>query len=183
MLLLRTDSLPDDPRWEYQLKLDGYRAVAFKSRGIVHLRSRNDKDFTTSYPSIVRGLQGLPDETVIDGEVVAFDEEGRPSFSALQNHGSATPLVFYVFDVMVLAGKDVMGESLERRRALLERKVLPKLTEPVRYTPPLDACNTYRATFDGLRQLELDMHQHVHKENNILFPKAARVEQLLTRNR
>jgi regulator of cell morphogenesis and NO signaling len=51
------------------------------------------------------------------------------------------------------------------------------------YTPPLDACNTYRATFDGLRQLELDMHQHVHKENNILFPKAARVEQLLTRNR
>ena len=139
MLLLRTDSLPDDPRWEYQLKLDGYRAVAFKSRGTVYLRSRNDKDFTTSYPSIVRGLQGLPDDTVIDGEVVAFDEEGRPSFSALQNHGSATPLVFYVFDVMVLAGKDVMGESLERRRALLERKVLPKLTEPVRYTPPLDA--------------------------------------------
>ena len=139
MLLLRTDSLPDDPRWEYQLKLDGYRAVAVKSRGIVHLRSRNDKDFTTSYPSIVRGLQGLPDDTVIDGEVVAFDEEGRPSFSALQNHGSATPLVFYVFDVMVLAGKDVMGESLERRRALLERMVLPKLTEPVRYTPPLDA--------------------------------------------
>ena len=110
-----------------------------RADGIVYLRSRNDKDFTTSYPSIVRGLQGLPDDTVIDGEVVAFDEEGRPSFSALQNHGSATPLVFYVFDVMVLAGKDVMGESLERRRALLERKVLPKLTEPVRYTPPLDA--------------------------------------------
>ena len=139
MLLLRAASLPDDPRWEYQLKLDGYRAVAFKSRGVVHLRSRNDKDFTSRYPSIVSGLQGLPDDTVIDGEIVAFDAQGRPSFSALQNHDSATPLAFYVFDIMVLAGKDVMGETLERRRTLLERKVLPRLKEPVRYTTPLDA--------------------------------------------
>ena len=49
------------------------------------------------------------------------------------------------------------------------------------YTPPADACNTYRATFDALRQLEQDMHQHVHKENNILFPKAQRMEKLLSR--
>src|SRR5215204_117779 len=110
MLLLRAESLPDDPRWEYQLKLDGYRAVAFKSRGVVHLRSRNDKDFATRYPVIVSGLQGLPEETVIDGEVVAFDQQGRPSFSALQDYDPKTPLVFYVFDVMVLAGKDVTGE-------------------------------------------------------------------------
>lgn len=139
MLLLRTDSLPEGPRWEYQLKLDGYRAVAFKTRGIVHLRSRNDNDFANRYPAILRGLQGLPDETIIDGEVVAFDEAGRPSFSALQDYAPPTPLVFYVFDVMMLAGKDVRGEPLERRRALLERKVLPTLSEPVRYTPPLEA--------------------------------------------
>jgi regulator of cell morphogenesis and NO signaling len=50
------------------------------------------------------------------------------------------------------------------------------------YTPPADACNTYRATFDALRQLERDMHQHVHKENNILFPKAQRMEKLLSRS-
>jgi regulator of cell morphogenesis and NO signaling len=49
------------------------------------------------------------------------------------------------------------------------------------YAPPADACNTYRATFDSLRQLEHDMHQHVHKENNILFPKAQRMEKLLCR--
>jgi bifunctional non-homologous end joining protein LigD len=139
MLLRRTESLPDDPRWEYQLKLDGYRAIAFKTRGVVHLRSRNDKDFATRYPSVIRGLQGMPDETVLDGELVAFDEDGRPSFGALQNHDAATPLVFYVFDVMMLAGKDVTGEPLERRRTMLERKVLPTLSEPVRYTPPLDA--------------------------------------------
>ena len=139
MLLLRTDSLPEGPRWEYQLKLDGYRAVAFKTRGVVHLRSRNDNDFVNRYPAIVRGLEGLPDDTIIDGEVVAFDEAGRPSFSALQDYAPPTPLVFYVFDVMMLAGKDVTAEPLERRRTLLERKVLPTLSEPVRYTPPLDA--------------------------------------------
>jgi bifunctional non-homologous end joining protein LigD len=76
MLLLRTETLPDDPtRWEYQLKFDGYRAVAFKTGGTLHLRSRNDNDFTKRYPAIVRGLAKLPNETVIDGEVVALDED------------------------------------------------------------------------------------------------------------
>ena len=141
MLLLRTDRLPDDrQKWEYQLKLDGYRAVAFKTGGTVHLRSRNDNDFSTRYAAVVRGLARLPEETVIDGEVVALDENGRPSFNALQNFGSSTSaLVYYVFDVMVLAGRDVTTETLAARRELLERKVIPTLAEPVRYTGPLDA--------------------------------------------
>jgi DNA ligase D-like protein (predicted ligase) len=141
MLLLRTDTLPDDPRrWTYQLKLDGYRAIAFKSKGTVYLRSRNDNDFNVRYPAVVAGLAGLPDETVIDGEVVAFDEEGRPSFNVLQNYGSsAAPVVFYAFDLMVLRGKDVMSEPLEKRQQLLETKVLRKLKEPVRYAGTLSA--------------------------------------------
>jgi bifunctional non-homologous end joining protein LigD len=77
---------------------------------------------------------------VVDGEVVAFDEEGRPSFSALQNYGSSpAPVVYYVFDVMVLGGRDVRREPLQTRRELLEKKVLPRLPEPVRYSAPLDA--------------------------------------------
>ena len=142
MLLLRTDTLPDEPaRWQYQLKFDGYRAIAFKTGGKVHLRSRNDKDFSIRYPAVVRGLAKLPDETVIDGEIVALDADGRPSFSALQNFGasSAPVLLYYVFDVMVLAGRDVKRETLEKRRELLERHVLPKLAEPVRYTGELEA--------------------------------------------
>ena len=140
MLLLRTDSLPDDPaRWEYQLKLDGYRAVAFKTAGRLQLRSRNNNDFSVRYPSVLKGLAKLPDETVIDGEIVAFDEHGRPSFNALQNYIPRTPVVYYVFDVMVLDGRDVRSETLEARRTLLERHVLPKLGEPVRYTGQLDA--------------------------------------------
>ncbi|HWK31849.1 MAG TPA: non-homologous end-joining DNA ligase, partial [Terriglobales bacterium] len=139
-MLLRTDSLPSGEQWLYELKLDGYRVIAFKRNGNVSLRSRNDNDFNVRYPSVVKALATLPDDTVIDGEVVAFDEEGRPSFNALQNYGSApAPVVFYVFDVLVLSGKDLRREPLQKRRELLEKKVLPKLPEPVRYAAPLDA--------------------------------------------
>ena len=126
MLLLRTDSLPDSDQWIYELKLDGYRAIAFKRNGTVHLRSRNDNDFSVRYPGVVKALARMPDNTVIDGEVIALDQDGRPSFNALQNYGSAVaPVLYYVFDLMILAGRDVMREPLEKRRHLLEKKVLP----------------------------------------------------------
>ena len=140
MLLLKTDRLPEGDAWVHQLKVDGYRAIAFKSGGALHLRSRNDNDFSGRYPGVMQGLAKLPDETVIDGEIVAFDEDGKPSFNALQNYGSASgPVVFYVFDVMVLARRDLRRETLEARRQILEKKVLPRLAEPVRYLSPLDA--------------------------------------------
>src|ERR1041385_6904656 len=81
MLLLRADSLPTGDEWLYELKLDGYRAIAFKRNGVVHLRSRNDNDFNVRYPEVVKALNRLPDNTVIDGEIVAFDQDGRPSFT------------------------------------------------------------------------------------------------------
>jgi DNA ligase D-like protein (predicted ligase) len=141
MLLLRTETLPaDGARWIYELKLDGYRAVAFTRDGAVHLRSRNNSDFNVRYPSILRGLANLPDDTVIDGELIGFDENGRPSFNVLQNSSSAnTPLVFYVFDVMVFGGRDLMKEPLEARRTVLERKIIPTLSDPVRYAGAIDA--------------------------------------------
>src|SRR5687768_15524594 len=85
-------------------------------------------------------LAKLPYETVIDGEVIALDDNGRPSFNILQNYGaSKAPVLYFVFDVMVLAGRDLMHEPLTARRQLLEKKILPKLGEPVRYAAPLDA--------------------------------------------
>ena len=140
MLLLKSEALPDDPaRWLYELKLDGYRAIAFKSDGRLHLRSRNDNDFTARYAAVLRGLKNLPDETVVDGEIVAFDDDGRPSFNRLQNYdASSTPIGYFVFDVLVLGGRDVTREPLAARQALLERQVLPHLAEPVRYVAPLD---------------------------------------------
>jgi bifunctional non-homologous end joining protein LigD len=140
MLLLRTEKLPEGPDWAYEIKLDGYRALAFKTGGKLQLRSRNDNDFALRYPSIAKALASLPDDTAVDGEIVALDAEGKPSFNALQNYGSSkADLIFYVFDVMVLAGKEVMGEPLRQRRELLEKKVLTKLDEPIRYSPALEA--------------------------------------------
>src|SRR5580765_7730420 len=140
MLLLRTEKLPEGKDWLYELKLDGYRALAIKRGGKVYLRSRNNNDFNPRYPGIVKALVPMPDDTVIDGEVVALDEAGRPSFATLQNYGSAgAPLHFFIFDLLVLGGRDVMGEPLTRRRELIEKRVLPKLGEPIRYSPVLNA--------------------------------------------
>jgi ATP-dependent DNA ligase len=139
MLLLRTEKLPEGPAWLVELKLDGYRALAIKTGGNVQLRSRNDNDFSARYPGIVKALSPMPDETVIDGEVVALDAEGRPSFNTLQNYGSAgAPLHFFIFDLLILKGKDVTSEPLTKRRKLIEEQVLPKLADPIRYSPILD---------------------------------------------
>ena len=138
MLLTPARMLPEGANWSYEVKLDGYRALAVKSGGRVQLRSRNDKDLR--YPAVVSALDALPDEAVVDGEVVALDGAGRPSFNALQNLGSAaTPIVYYAFDVLVLGGQDVMSEPLAKRRDLLREQVLPKLGEAVRESPVLEA--------------------------------------------
>jgi DNA ligase D-like protein (predicted ligase) len=140
MLLLRTDKLPEGEQWFYELKLDGYRGIAFRSGRELHLRSRNDNDFSVRYAPVIKGLAKLPADTVIDGEVVAVDEQDRPDFQLLQNHGSnKAPLLYFVFDVMILSGKDLRREPLRVRREILETRVLPKLSEPVRYAGRLDA--------------------------------------------
>jgi len=142
MLLLRTEKLPEGNDWIRELKFDGYRAIAFKTDGKLYLRSRNDNDFTERYPSIAKALAPIPDETVVDGEVVAFDESGKPSFNALQNNAAESPLEFIVFDLLVLEGQDLRKEPLSRRRKLLEERVLAKFSPPIRYSPMLEASLT-----------------------------------------
>jgi DNA ligase D-like protein (predicted ligase) len=140
MLCLAVAKLPEGDEWQYELKLDGYRALGIKSTGKAQLRSRNNKDFTLRYQGIARALDRLPNETVIDGEVVAFDEAARPSFNRLQNYGSSTvPIFYYAFDLLVYSGRDVRSEPLEVRRQMLEAQVLSKLDEPIRYSPALES--------------------------------------------
>ena len=71
MLLLRKEKLPQGAEWAYEIKLDGYRAIALKKGGKVQLRSRNDNDFSARYPFIAEALMAMPDNTVLDGELVA----------------------------------------------------------------------------------------------------------------
>lgn len=139
MLLLRTERLPEGADWLYELKFDGYRSLAIKTAGKVHLRSRNDNDFNVRYPGIVKALAPMPEETVIDGEVVALDQNGKPSFNTLQNYGSAgAPLHYYIFDLLIFKGNDVRRDPLFKRRELLEEHVLPGMNEPIRYSPVLE---------------------------------------------
>jgi ATP-dependent DNA ligase len=155
MLSLAVPKLPEGPEWTYEVKFDGYRTLGIKTVGQVQLRSRNGRNFNARFPSITRALEALPDETVIDGEIVAYDPEGRPSFDVLQNHLSKKPqLHLYVFDLLVLRGKGLTQEPLEKRRKLLRRKVIPLLPDSIRYSETLQASAS--EVVEAVRRLGLE---------------------------
>jgi bifunctional non-homologous end joining protein LigD len=116
------DMLPDGADWMYEVKFDGYRALLLKSGTDVRIRSRNDKDLTATYPSIAAAGRLLQaDRVVVDGEIVAVDTNGRPSFQALQHRGAhrGHAIVFYAFDLLHLNGEDFTGLPLHERRTKL----------------------------------------------------------------
>ncbi len=128
MPCLAVKKLPEGEAWEYELKLDGYRALAVKHEGQVTLFSRNRKRFDGRFPAVAAAFAGLPDETIIDGEIVAIDESGRPSFSRLQNFSAnADAITFYAFDMPMWKGEDLRRQPLDKRRELLRSKAMPKL--------------------------------------------------------
>ena len=132
MQALQVGKLPSGD-WLYEVKLDGYRVLAFKDAKEVRLISRNQKPF--NYPQLLDSLKLLPTEQVIlDGEIVALDEKGRSSFQLLQVFKSSeerVPLVYYAFDLLFLNGKDLRKEPLSARRKLLA-EVLKKAPENIR---------------------------------------------------
>src|ERR1051326_5351377 len=101
MECLSVSRLNDGPEWSYEIKLDGYRAIAVKSgRGTLY--SRRKKSFNAQYPYLVEALRELPDETVVDGEVVALDDAGRPQFHLLQQFRTQAPRIrYFIFDLLV----------------------------------------------------------------------------------
>ena len=119
MLATSADTLPRGADWTYEVKWDGYRTLALKDGARVTLLSRNLKDATTQYASVAQSVAQLPaDAALLDGEVVAFDEHGRPSFQAL-HHQSAHAIAYYAFDLLHLNGRDLLQTPLDERRALL----------------------------------------------------------------
>jgi hypothetical protein len=83
MLCLAVEKLPEGPAWQYEVKLDGYRAIGVRTKAGVELWSRNKRDFSRRFSTIARALEALPVETVLDGEIVAMDGNGKPSFMRL----------------------------------------------------------------------------------------------------
>jgi ATP-dependent DNA ligase len=89
MLCQNAEPLPEGREWRYELKLDGFRAIGRKAGRTAQLWSRNQKNFARQFPTVVKGFAGLPDHTLIDGDVVALDQEGRASFNLPQGFGNA----------------------------------------------------------------------------------------------
>ena len=102
------------------MKFDGYRALLLKTGNKVELRSRRDNDLTRNYPPIhAAGMRILAESAILDGEIVAVDASGKPSFQALQ-HPAARPghvVVFFAFDLLHLDGEDLTSTPLVERRA------------------------------------------------------------------
>jgi len=123
--------------WIYELKFDGIRLIAVKTGKKVSLLSRNKNELAGRFPEIVEAVKSLPArECVIDGEVVALDEEGRSSFQLLQARemeGRKSPVYFYAFDLLQLDGKSLIGLPLEARKNVLE-KLCADAGDPIRYS-------------------------------------------------
>lgn len=126
MECLPVAKIAEGPQWTFELKLDGYRLEAVKTGGRVTLYSRRGNDLTHRFDYIAAALDSLPDDTVIDGELVALDEAGQPSFNLLQNFRSAAAhITLYAFDIMIHEGDNVMLLPLADRRTILARALSP----------------------------------------------------------
>jgi len=125
---------PAGDAWLHEMKFDGYRILARLDAGRVTLVSRNGREWTDQFPSVVDSLRGLPARAaLLDGEVAVVTPDGRTSFQALQNYmngGHRDALVYMLFDLLHLDGQDLTGARLEDRKAALARLLGPRGEEP-----------------------------------------------------
>jgi len=164
MLATSVDDPFDSPEWLFEIKWDGYRAIAFIAQGKVHLVSRNQNDLTAQFSE----LQNIPgfitaETAILDGEIAALDEQGRSSFSLIQQRTGIRqggrrgpsrgdiPVLYYVFDLLYLDGYDLRRVALEERKGLLER--ITNVSGPVRYS---DHFSQGKALFDVAKQKGLE---------------------------
>jgi bifunctional non-homologous end joining protein LigD len=138
MLATPAKDIPRDG-WLFEIKWDGYRIVSRVAGGDAELRSRRWEDYTRRFPGVASALPAAlrsPD-CVVDGEVCALDEEGRPSFSAMQQGKAETPIVYYLFDLLELDGEPLIDLPLAERRARLE-ELLDRRNRTVRLSETFD---------------------------------------------
>lgn len=164
MLATSVDDPFDDPEWLFEIKWDGYRAIAFIAKGKVRLVSRNQNDLTAQFSELHNVPSFIRAETaILDGEIAALDEQGRSSFSLMQQRtgirqgGRRTgsrqdmPVLYYVFDLLYLDGYDLRRTSLEQRKDLLAQ--ITSASGPVRYS---DHFSQGKALFDVAKQKGLE---------------------------
>jgi bifunctional non-homologous end joining protein LigD len=131
------DSMPTGGGWIYEIKFDGYRAIALCGGSEMRILSRNQKDLGGKFPEVKDSIAALDiQDAIIDGEIVALDEKGRSSFQLLQGFDMGQerpPIVFYAFGLLRLNGQDLQGLPIEERKAKLE-ELLKKPPRMIRYS-------------------------------------------------
>jgi DNA ligase D-like protein (predicted ligase) len=134
------NELPEGKDWLYEVKFDGYRCLAGRNATGVTLWSRRANLFTNQFPHIAQACERLPPGTLVDGEIVALDANGRISFNLLQHHRSkAQALLFYAFDVLVYRTRSLMQQPLEGRRETLREIFKGIKVAPIALSESLDA--------------------------------------------
>src|SRR5262249_17884773 len=133
MLATLEHDVPKGEGWLFEVKWDGFRALAYVSQGAVRLRSRTGNDLTQRFANVAKEIPKAvkTPNCVLDGEIVAIDEQGRSSFSLMQQGRPGTPIVYFVFDVLEIDGEPVVDLSLRERHERLE-KLLDKRNRTVR---------------------------------------------------
>jgi len=134
MLASETENSFDDKGWLFEIKWDGYRAIAEKNDDEILLYSRNGLNFLHTYPVVVNQLNNITEDVIIDGEIVVFNDNGNPDFQLLQHYSENQdrPIQYYVFDLIKLNGHDTISLSLLERKELLQ-KIIPE-NEVIKYS-------------------------------------------------
>ena len=138
-MLARLHDKPfDDPAWIYEIKWDGYRAIAETDKADVKLYSRNGLSFKNDYPTVYAELGKIKKDAVRDGEIVALDKNGKPHFQLLQQYlqDPNVPICYYVFDCLYVNGKSIEDKPLTERKKILQR-LLPK-SDVIKYCDHID---------------------------------------------
>ncbi len=127
MLARQAEKAFDDKDWLFEIKWDGYRAIANKSKKEILLYSRNGLNFQQTYPIVVDQLKKIKAQAIVDGEIVVLNDEGKPDFQFLQHYSENQnrPIQYHIFDLLELSGKDTTGLSLIERKELLQ-KIIPE---------------------------------------------------------
>jgi len=131
--------LPEGEGWQYEVKWDGYRALAIRSGSRVSLLSRRNRSLADQFPEVRKALESLEDGTILDGEIVALNSTAKPSFNLLQNYASENAtIVYYAFDQLAYRRKDLSRLPLSKRSEVLER-TLSGISDPIRRSAVLQA--------------------------------------------
>jgi len=168
MLCTLTKEVVQDQDYLYEVKWDGYRIISYIENNKVRMDSRSALDYTKKYPPVAKALKELAHDAVLDGEVVVFNEEGKPDFDGLQTfNGHDTPINYCVFDLLWLDGYNLMNLPLTNRKAIL--KELVKGNDVLRFSESFDdGVSLYQ------QALDLDLEGIVAKRKDSSYIPNAR---------